>query len=205
MDFTLVFPKAQCYDNKDDNTQRTYNGVFKKYVKMLHDAGCRFEVQLEDKLACDILREMGINPYRIVTCISPSDIEFLRKYPEIEKLPDSVFVGYTDVEKCTYDMEKKYMVSPTLIKEGKEKFFQKRTEIYRKRQKEALNKILSERTNIMQFRTDTSSDRGNAISSTVKQGDGRLCIEVHLSGRCTSYYGGVFVTEDVLPTILSLR
>lgn len=205
MDITLVFPKAQCYDNKDDNTQRTFNGVFKKYVKMLDDAGCRFEIQLEDKLAFDILTEMGIKPNKVITCISPSDIEFLRKYPEIDTLPDRVLIGYSDTEKCTYDVEKKHSVSPTLVREGKEKFFAKRTEIYRKRYKEAFNKMLSSRTNVMQFRTDTASDRGNAISSTVKQGDGRLCIEVHLSGRCTSYYGGVFVPEDTLPTILSLR
>lgn len=205
MDITLVFPKAQCYDNKDDNTQRIYNGVFKKYVKMLNDAGCRFEIQLEDKLAFDILGEMRITPNKVISCISPSDVEFLRKYPDIDTLPDRVLVNYTDTEKCVYDVEKKYSVSPNLVKEGREKFFAKRTEIYRKRYKEAFNRMLMERMNVLQFRTDTASDRGNAVSSTVHQGDGRLCMEVHLSGRCTSYYGGVFIPEDTLPTILSLR
>lgn len=205
MNILLVFPKAQCYDNKDSNTQRMYIDVFKKYVKMLDDAGCSLIVQLEDKLAFDVLSVLGITPARTVTCISPSDLEFLRLYSDIEKLEDRVLINYSTTEQCTYDMEKKYIVEPTLIAKGKAVFLNKRAEIYRKRYKASLNKLINETTNVMQFRINGASDRGNAVSTIVHQGDGRLCIEIDIdAGRCISYYGGAFIPEDMLPTILSL-
>ena len=205
MNILLIFPKSQCYDNKDDNTQRRYIDVFKKYVKMLDDAGCAITVTLEDKLAFDVLGVLGITPAQVVTCYSPSDIEFLRMYPDVEKLSDRVLVNYSETEKRHYDIEKKYIVDPTLIRKGKVAYLNKRTEIYRERYKEALNKLIAEHTNVMQFTVNSMNDRGDAVRTIVKQGDGRLCIEVDLGiGRCLAYYGGVYVEEDMLPTILSL-
>lgn len=205
MNVLLVFPKAQCYDNKDDNTQRRYIDVFKKYVKMLDDAGCTLTVQLEDKLAFDVLDVLGISPYRVVTCYSPSDIEFLRMYSDIEQLSSRLLVSYTETEKKHYDVEKKYIVDPTLITKGKDVYLKKRIEIYRKRYKEALNKLISEHTNVLQFTVNSMNDRGDAVRTMIRQGDGRLCVEVDLdTGRCFAYYGGAYITEDMLPTILSL-
>lgn len=201
----LIFPKSGCYDFKDDNTQRRYLDVFKKYVKMLDDAGCAITVTLEDKLAFDVLGVLGMTPASVVTCYSPSDIEFLRMYPDIEKIQDRVLVSYADTEMKHYDTEKKYIVDPTLIRKGKGVYLKKRTEIYRKRYKESLNTLIAEYTNVMQFTLNRMTDRGDSLRTLVKQGDGRLCIEVDMEiGRCFAYYGGVFIEEDMIPTILSL-
>lgn len=204
MKVLLVFPKAQCYDNKDDNTQRKYLDIFKKYVKMLDDAGCKLTIQLEDKLAFDVLNSLQIKPDEIVTCYSPSDVEFLRTYGD-DELTDYVLINYTDTVAKHYDVEKKYTVDPTLIAKGRETYLKKRMDVYRKRYKESLNTLINESTNVLQFTVNSMNDRGNAIRTTVKQGDGRLCIEVDLDiGRCFAYYGGEFITEDIIPTILSL-
>lgn len=205
MKVLLILPKAHCYDNKDDNTQRRYIDVFKKYVKMLDDAGCPIIVTLEDKLAFDVLKSLEMTPDKVVTCISPSDFELIRKYPDIEELDNSVFINYSSTQVADYDMERKYPVSPTLISKGAKAFFDARIKIYRKRYKAALNQLIHESTNVMQFRINGQSDRGNAVSTDVRQGDGRLCIEIDVAGeRCTAYYGGAYIPEDMLPTILSL-
>lgn len=201
----VSFPKHQCYDLKDTGLQRTYKDKFIKYLKMLSDAGCDIEILLEDKLAIDMLHIAGITPKRISTCISKSDLDWINQYPEIEDLSDTVFSDYGIANKILYDGDSKFQVPLTVLREGKAEYFRKRSESYRKRYIYVIDRYLTDAQNVLQFRVNGPMDRGHAVSSTTRVGDGRLCIEVGLtSGFTTSYYGGVFVQEETLPMILSL-
>ena len=162
-------------------------------------------ILLEDTLAKSMLFDAGIIPERIVTCIAPVDLSLIKKYPTVEEMEPFVFDMYSDAIPMLYDSESKFDVPLTVMKEGKNAYFIKRVHAYRKRYAYCINKYLSGCSHVMQFRTDSSTDRGSAVKATAAAGDGRLCIEVNMSNQTvSSYYGGVFVTEDVLPTILSL-
>ena len=201
----VSFPKPECYYLKDTGLQRTYRDKFVKYLQMLSEAGCSVEILLEDRLAMDMTRAAGIKPKRISTCITKSDLNWINQYPEIEDLSDTVFSDYSIANKILYDADTKYQVPLTVLKEGKAEYFRKRSESYHKRYKYTINKYLTDATNVLQFRVNGPMDRGLAVTSTARTGDGRLCIEVGLtSGVVSSYYGGVFIQEETLPMILSL-
>lgn len=205
MKVTVVLPKPQCYVSKDMGTQRVLKERFMKYLKLLSDCNCPVEILLEDTLARTMLFDAGITPARVVTCITPSDINLIQKYPHIEEMESYVFSYHKDTEKMIYDSETKYDVPLSVMKEGKNIYFTKRVQAYRKRYSYSINRYLAECQCVMQFRTDSSTDRGSAVKATAKNGDGRLCIEINMSNQTvSSYYGGVFITEDILPTILSL-
>lgn len=205
MKILVVCPKPQFYVSKDMKEQRIHKERFMKYLGLLKEAECQVEIMLEDKLANDMLFDAGITPTRVISCISKSDLSLISSYPDIEQFENYVFDQYDSCEKAVYDAEAKYDVPLTLMKEGKAVYFKARVKAYHKRYQYALNRYVSECTNVMQFRTDNSMDRGSAVRTTVLQGDGRLCIEVNMSNiTVQSYYGGVFITEDMLPTILRL-
>lgn len=205
MKISVLFPKPQCYELKDLGLQRTYKERFMKYLKMLSDCGCNVEILLEDTLANNMTFDASITPYRVVSCIAPSDIGLIKQYPDIEELNHYVFDSYPSVEHVIYDAEKKFIVPLSVMKEGKAAYYTKRVKSYHKRYAYALGKYIEDCTNIMQFRLGNTLDRGLSACTTARQGDGRLCIEVSMTqGVVTSYYGGVFVTEDTLPMILSL-
>jgi hypothetical protein len=65
--------------------------------------------------------------------------------------------------------------------------------------------MLKSKKAVLMFRADNGLDRYTALRETVIQGDGRLCIEVNInSNMAVSYYGGVFIQEEYLPTILAM-
>lgn len=201
----VVFPKPNCYVGKDIKDQRIYKERFLKYLSLVKEAGASVEILLEDKLANDMLFEAGIEPARVISCISTADISLLDKYRNIEDLDEYVYATYSTVQQCCYDAVSRYTVPITKLKEGKSAYFNAMVKNYRKRYNYALNRYISEFPNVLQFRTDNSMDRGSAVKTTVSEGDGRLCIEVNMSnGTVASYYGGLFITEDLLPSILSL-
>lgn len=205
MKITIIFPKSGCYALKDLNEKRILKERFMKYLAIVKAAGCAVECLLEDTLAHDMLFDANIEPTKIVSCITQSDIGLLQQYDDIEDLEDYVFSSYPTVEHILFDTEKKYTVPLTALKEGKAAYIKRRVQNYRKSYSYCIGRYISECKNILQFRTGNSMDRGCAVSTTSKQGDGRLCVEVNMSNQTTSvYYGGVFIQEDMLPTILSL-
>ena len=205
MTVTIIFPKPQYYFGKDINTQRIYRATFKKYIELLVNANCHIEYFLEDEIAKTLLEELGIKDCTCITCLTQSDISFSEQYPTLFELPEYVRREYSGVKSYTYDVEKKYVVPPSLIREGKDVYLQKRADIARKKLRVATDKYLQGRMAVLQFRANNNVDRTTAIRETIMTGDGRLCIEVSPdSNTCVPYYGGVYIPEDMLPSILSI-
>ncbi len=201
----LLLPKPQCYNLKNLSTQRIYKDKFTKYIKLLLDSGCYIEVLLEDQLAFDMLGSMGVSPALVSTCISKGDLDWINKYPDIEEFSGRVFSEYGSANKVLYDSESKFLVPLSVMKEGHAVYYKERVMSYHKRYKYTIDRYITESPNVVQFRLNNSMDRGCSVSSTAKQGDGRLCVEVGVNaGFVSSYYGGVFVQEEHLPMILSL-
>lgn len=205
MKVLIIFPKPQCYEMKQLSVQRTYREKFMKYIKLLTDNNCTIEVLLEDKLADMMLSMAGIVPDVVSTCLIKSDLDWIEKYPDIESLDPRVFSGYEAANKVLYDSEKKFLVPLDVMKEGKAAYYKARVMSYHSRYKYTINRYVADAMNVLQFRLDGPMDRCQAIRNTVSEGDGRLCIEVGLNtGFVQSYYGGAFLQEEYLPTILSL-
>lgn len=205
MRLTIMFPKSGCYALKDLSEKRILKDMFTKYLTYVKLANCQVEYLLEDSLARDMLIDAGISNARVVSCVTPADINFLKQYREVEDLEDYIFDSYSGVEHRTYDAERKYSVPLSALKEGKAAYFKKRVQNFRKSYSYSVNKYIAECTNVLQFRTGNSMDRGCAVSTTSKLGDGRLCVEVNVYNKISHiYYGGVFMQEEALPAILSL-
>lgn len=205
MNILVIFPKEQCYTLKSLSLQRRYRERFIQYIKLLSEHGCRLEILLEDQLAYDMLNACGIIPYKVSTCLSKADIAWIEKYPDIDGFSSRVFMDYPVANLVSYPECSKFTTPLSALKEGKSVYYKKRVEEYRKRYSYTINRYISDCTNIMQFRVNGPMDRGCPVKTTVHQGDGRLCIEVGMdNGSVASYYGGVFIPEESLPTILSL-
>lgn len=206
MKVLVIFPKPQCYALKDMSVQRAYREKFMKYINLLSGHNCAIEVLLEDQLAFDMLNAAQVKPSKVSTCLTKSDLDWIEKYPEIEELSGRVYGDYSTAEDATYDANSKHVVPlTTLMKEGKSAYYKARVLAYHKRYRYAIDKHVSNATNVLQFRVDGPMDRSIAVRETVKPGDGRLCIEVGLNtGFVQSYYGGAFIQEEHLPMILSL-
>lgn len=205
MKVTVVFPKASCYEGKGLDTQRIYSALIKKYLNMLKDCNCQIEYLLEDKLARDFICEVGIVNPKVVTCISKSDIEFFNNYRDLIDLQPYMYSEFSSVENFAGDVEKKYMVPITLLRENRDAYISKRIETYRKRLRASTDALLLSRKNVFMFRSENGLDRATALRDTIAQGDGRLCIEANInSNMAITYYGGTFMQEEYLPTILSM-
>lgn len=205
MNITVVFPKPCCYDGKGLETKRIYRLQIMKYLNMAKDAGCKFEYFLEDKLARDFLREACITDAKIVTCLSKSDITFFKSYASLVDLEDYVYSEFDSTENYAGDVEKKYTVPLTMLREDRDAYIAKRVETFRKRLRTATDAYILSKKSVLMYRTDNGSDRTDPIRGTVNVGDGRLCIEVNIfSNMAVSYYGGTFIQEEYLPMILSM-
>ena len=205
MNVLVVFPKKECYINKPLSTQRVLREKFVKYLTLLKDAKCGIDILLEDSLAYDFCHELGIKPRVMYTCITNSDLEWIKRYPEMGDVSSRILADYPLAEKMVYDSDTKYLVPTSLMREGTMVYVRKRIDAYHKKYIYAINRLLRDTKNVLQFRVDNNMDRGAAIHTSVTEGDGRLCIEVGLNtGVSTVYYGGTYIQEDLLPTILTL-
>lgn len=202
---TIIFPKPQYYFGKDVNTQRIYRATFKKYIELLVKHNCTIEYFLEDEIAKTLLEELNVKDVKCISCLAPSDVLFSKQYPTLFELPEYIHQEYDYVQKFNYDVEQRYMVPHALLRESKEAYLQKRAEIARKRLRIATDRYLSYRSHVLQVRANNNIDRTTPIRDTIEMGDGRLCIEVSPdSNVCTTYYGGVFIPEDMLDSVLSI-
>ena len=206
MNVLVVFPKAECYVGKSIDVKRIYDNTMNKYIAMLKEAKCSIEYLLEDELAGMMLKDYPcelVSKYK--TCIAPSDIKFFFNYKDAIKFPSYVYEHYDKCESYTYESEAKYTVPIELVRESKELYMEKKIEACRKRLRYATDKFIKEHKNVLMFRMDNNTDRCTALRDTIVEGDGRLCIEVNLnSNLAVPYYGGVYIPENHLPTILSL-
>jgi hypothetical protein len=205
MKVTVVFPKASCYDGKSLDTQRIYGDVFRKYLNMLSECNCSVEYMLEDKLAGDFLKDFKFKDSKVITCVSQSDIKFFNDYRDLVDLQPNVYQEYFNAENNSGVVEKQYTVPINLIRENREEYIRKRVEVYRKRRRVASDILLRSRKAVLMFRADNGTDWVSALRSTIADGDGRLCIEVNInSNGAIAYYGGAYLQEDYLPTVLSM-
>lgn len=207
MDILVVFPKAECYVGKSLDTQRIYRATVKKYVSILDEANCNVECLLEDELGRLLLPEM----YHIArlnfnkTCISENDITFFASMQDYLDLPAEIYQEWHGAECYAYDSAKRYTVPIELIREDRNKFMDKKVDVYRKRLRYATDKFIAAHKNVLMFRMDNGTDRATALRETIVEGDGRLLIEVNLnSNMAVTYYGGVFLPETNIKTIISL-
>lgn len=201
----IIFPKIMFYTGKNSDEQRSYERIIKSNLDIVYNAGFKAQILLEDEYARTALARYDNFPVDIKTCICPTDCNFINQYPEVEELDNQFFEKYSFTDKICYNVEKDYTVPMTLLKQGKEVYFKKRCDIYRKRYKKAIDTLISRSSYVMQFLINSKCNRGVPVSTTISQGDGRLCIEVHLdSGLFVGYYGGMHIDEDMLKTILTL-
>ena len=202
---TLLFPKETSLSGKSLDTQRTYRDIYKKYISMIVEAGCEFEVMIEDTLAHKILNELGVQPSRYITCICPSDYEFSVSFPDVSKIDSVTLSMYGRAECMSKEFEKKIPVPPDLIRKGREEYMNQRADILRKRVRAATDNLVSTRDCVFMFRMNNNNDRCMAVRDTISLGDGRLCVEIDMnSGLPIAYYGGTYIDGDVLPTVLRL-
>jgi hypothetical protein len=153
----------------------------------------------------DFMKDYTFANARIVTCVSPSDIKFFDNYRDLIDLNSRVYQAYNSTENYAGEFEKQYTVPITLIREDREAYIDKRVEVYRKRLRLATDAMLKSRKAVLMFRADNGLDKATALRDTVVNGDGRLCIEVNInSNMAVTYYGGTFLQEEYLPTILSM-
>lgn len=200
-----ISPKVQFYSSKGVNSQRTYRSIYKKYLDMLAENNVSIVCLLEDALTVGMLDELEYPDVSYVTCISKQDMEFFMKYPEFYELPPYFTTMYDKASERLYGFDKKYQVPPTLMREGKEVYFKARTDNAKKRISKARDMLIEQSKNIIQFRADSNMDNIKPLRDQVGLGDGKLCIEVALSsGSCVTYYGGTYIPDDVIPSILSL-
>lgn len=202
---TVLFPKLTSYVGKGIDTQRTFNDIFKRYIGLLTNANCSIEVLVEDELALMQLKSMGVNSIKYITCIGKSDISFVNSFPGQVNIGMNTLLLHGNAECVAGDVEKKFIVPISLVKEDREAYMSKRTDAFWKRVRLATDNLVSTRKNVLMFRMNNNNDRCIPVRETVSMGDGRLCIEVDMrSGVAISYYGGTYITEDLLPAILSL-
>ena len=205
MQMLMISPKVQFYSGKGVNSQRTYRSYYKKYLDLLAEHNIQIVCLLEDALTVGILNELEYSNVSYVTCISKQDMEFFMKYPEYYELPTYFSEMYEKASERLYGFDKKYQVPPTLMREGKEVYFKARTDSAKKRISKARDMLIEQTKNIIQFRADSNMDNIRPLRESVELGDGKLCIEVALSsGTCVSYYGGSYIPDDIIPSILDL-
>lgn len=205
MRLTIIFPKEQAYINKPLDVQRIYRNIFMKYLTLAKDSGCTVEYFLEDSLARKFVKEFGIENTKIITAVSGSDVSFFKMYSDLISLPDYVYSEFSNVENVAGTVEKDYTVPINLVREDRELYIKKRVDVFRKRLRVATDAYLKASKNVLMFRMDNNLDRVTPIRDTVLVGDGRLCIEVNVeTGLGVSYYGGTFIPEEYISTIMTM-
>lgn len=203
MQVTVVFPKGTVYHSADVNSKSAYITLFRKYVDMLENAGCKVEYCIEDELADDFLEEYCNK--KMVTCIPKTEFAFARQYREHVQVSDYICNLLDTVECKAPNVTDKFRVPIHLASTDREAYFKQRIESFRKKLRYSTDNYLSNSRNVLMFIAGNGRDRCTPVRLGVKQGDGRLVIEVNVdSGIATSYYGGQYITEDYLPTILSM-
>lgn len=202
----VLFPKASCYDRKDTETQRRLSSIFMDYIKRLMDANTKIIYLLEDKIARDIIQRTGYTNVECITAIPMYDLQYLMNNPDDDDpIEDYVFHNYPNTKCVAGDIGKKYDVDIKLMLTDKEQYMIKRKDCYKKRRREIIDTLVSQYYNVMLFRANTNLDRCADATENIKQGDGKLVMQVDINfGNIIIYYGGIYIQEDMLPSILSL-
>lgn len=204
MRVTVIFPKWQSYSGKGLDEQRAMNEIYRRYLDMLVNSNCDLEIILEDVQAVEIFKLLGYQYKRIVTCLNTPDLLFLTKQNNCDAYPDFVFDMHDSADQCDYGSAQQGHIDLGLIHEDKEKYMAKRIYVYRKRLRYAMDHHMMESKATLVFRLNNANDRVSHVGDLIRVGDGKLYMEVDMTtGSVVSYYGGVYVTEDMLPVILS--
>lgn len=202
----VLFPKASCYDRKDTETQRRLSTIFMEHLKRLVETNTKIIYLLEDKIAYDCIQRLGYTNVECVTAIPEYDFQYLLSNPDDDDpIEDYVFGLYPTTKCVAGDIGKKYDVDFKLLLTDKEQYYIKRKDCYKKRRRDILDHLVSSYYNVMLFRANSNIDRCSDATANMKQGDGRLIMQVDINfGNIIVYYGGVYIQEDMLSSILSL-
>ena len=207
MRVVVSFPKLASYEGRGADTVRTHDAIYKEYLDILVKANVVLEYFIEDTLAVKMIERYGLaDKIRTVklTYTCPADLTFADQQRDLVNLPDNVYSEYSDAKCIVSESDRKTAVPITLLREDRDKYIKERVKLLEKRSKEALNEYVSNRETALQFRTDSSMDRGTAVCNSASMGDGKLRIEIHLNGNPPKiFYGGVYVTKDYLEPLLN--
>lgn len=204
MEITVLFPKASAYDGKSTDVQRTMREVIKKFLNIFIEADCCLRYVLEDKLANDFIQELQYTNTKIVSAINNIDYHYLiNNEDKDDPIQPIVFELYSSVDNVAGDIDKHLRPDIRLAVQDSVQYEIQRASYYKKRRRHILDNLVSTSHNVLMFTINDNLDRCMHPSNTVSIGDGRLCVQVDLmTGIPVSYYGGVYIPEDVISDIL---
>lgn len=202
---TVLFPKAQAYNNKGLEEKRFIDSVFNKHMKKLMDAGCLIEYLLEDELARAYFDKVTYAKTRMITCVSDADIIYFANYQDAIDLSPIVYEEFKSTPNYSFNMSAKYDVPFELLMQDKQKYQKEKVSSYYKRVRRSVELLIANRKSILMFDAGAINNRCQPLSNITTIGDGKLLMQVDLSNDVeVNYYGGVFIEADMVPQILSI-
>lgn len=201
----VIFPKESFYRDKPVEFQRIVADRVKQYLDMLSRNNVTITCLLEDCMAHEFLKDYK-GTYKVITAITKPDYVFIMQYPDKFDIPKVVLDHYDGVQPFNCSAEKQYVVDDNLMFTDLQKYMEKSVDAVRKRHRYAINKLIEWNKAVLVFDGNHQTNMCSLPSSSIELGDGRLCIEVKLNGNSTLvYYGGVYVPEDQLETIIKIN
>lgn len=207
MSVLVVFPRPSVYEGKGIDAQRIMRKSIVKYLTMIKDANVKVEYFIEDRLAHNFIKQVGISNVRLLTSVCQKDSTVINKYPLLyDNLPEDYGTLYNLAEYVAIGFDSLYIPDFELMLTDMKSYQSKEVDGYYRRVKEGMQDYINKSMTVFNFRADNNSDRCKKLQDTVVIGDGRLCVDVSLNSNLTTvYYGGVYITEDNIPVILSLE
>ena len=202
----VLFPKASCYERKDTGTQRKLMEIFINYINKLVETNTTIIYLLEDKIAYDLIQKIGYANVECVTAIPQYDFQYLlRNEDSDDPIESYVYNLYPNTKCVAGDIGSEYDVDMKLMITDREQYDIKRKDCYKRRKRKILDCLTHRYNNVMLFRGNTNVDRCSDMTEDIKQGDGKLIMQVDINyGTIAVYYGGTYIPDNMLTSILSL-
>lgn len=200
----MVCPKIESYALKDTETIRLMRATYKKWIEFVQQSGGTLRCFIEDNLACEIVKDLQIENVEYLTVMTRGYKVFLdsykgKVYPEWDRItqmvPDAKLIEVSTKDRFPIPMVSQFT--------SREEYNTAKFEQINNASKLAISRFIKMTNAILMFRAGGNQNTFSSLLKHMHDGDGKLLMEVDLeSGICSSYYGGTYLDNEVVKTII---
>lgn len=200
----IVCPKIESYALKDTESIRRIRATYKKWIEFIQSSGGILRCFVEDNLACELINDLQIKDVEYLTVMTHGYRVFLdsykdKTYPEWSRITQMV----SDAKLIDISTKDRFPIPLVSQFSSREEYNIAKFDQINNATKLAMSRFIKTTGAVLMFRAGGNQNIFSSLLKHMHDGDGKLLMEVDIeSGICNSYYGGTYLDNEVVKTII---
>ena len=205
MRILVVCPKVDSYAFKDTETKRIMRSIYKDWIEFILTDNTKVRCFSEDLLTCMWMRDFQIPDVGYLTTLNKNNQAYLDLYSD--RFPEWKHYVETigDAREVSIPLSDKIVIPSPLQYKVKDEYITAKLESIRTIIKYRITEYIKTSDAVLMFRAGGNQDTYPSLLKHMRDGDGRLLIEVDVkTGDAQCYYGGTYLDKDTVKTLIEM-